>query len=88
MPWRMTLTLIFIAVIVFFAAFNINNATDISFGFYTFKQVPIFVSLFIAFLCGAVFVLPVCIRRKKTPRDVATRKGKNEKKDKSENEIL
>ena len=58
MPWRMIVFLIVLGLVVFFAGFNINNVSDISFGFTEIKDIPIFVSLFISFLIGAVVMLP------------------------------
>ncbi len=57
-PWKMIFFLIILAFVVFFAGFNITNVSDISFGFYTIKDVPIFISLFIAFIIGALIMIP------------------------------
>ena len=57
--------LLVLAIVVFFAGFNITNVSDISFGFYTIVDVPIFISLFIAFLAGAVVMLPFVAKKKK-----------------------
>ncbi len=75
MPWRMIIFLLILAVVVFFAGFNITNVSDISFGFYTVKDVPIFISLFVSFLVGTLVTLPFVVgkRRKKsqkTPKQV------------------
>jgi uncharacterized integral membrane protein len=58
MPWRMIVFLIVLGLVVFFASFNITNVSDISFGVTELKDIPIFVSLFISFLIGAVVMLP------------------------------
>lgn len=68
MPWRLVLFLFFLAIFVLFAGFNIGNDSDISFVFYTVHKVPIFVSLFVAFLLGALIVLPFSIGRSKRAR--------------------
>ncbi len=68
MPWRLVLFLFFLAIFVLFAGFNIGNDSDISFVFYTVHKVPIFVSLFVAFLLGALIVLPFSIGRSKRGR--------------------
>lgn len=62
MPWRLVAFLIVLTIVVLFAGFNITNVSDISFGFYTVQKVPVFLSLFVAFLLGAVLVLPFAVR--------------------------
>ena len=53
-----------LALVVFFAGFNITNVSDISFGFYTITDVPIFISLFIAFLVGTIVMIPFLAKKK------------------------
>jgi uncharacterized integral membrane protein len=65
MPWRLVTFLIVLTIVVLFAGFNITNVADISFGFYTLKNVPVFVSLFVAFLFGTFLVLPFAVRKRK-----------------------
>lgn len=74
MPWKLIAFLVVLALVVVFAGFNINNASDISFGFYTIEGVPIFVSLFCAFLLGVIVTIPVAVRfrsrrKKKKPKE-------------------
>ena len=57
--------LVILAIVVFFAGFNITNVSDISFGFYTIVDVPIFISIFIAFIAGALVMIPFIARKKK-----------------------
>lgn len=64
-PWKLIIFLIILAFVVFFAGFNINNISSISFGFFKLEEVPIFLSLFIAFLLGAFVMLPFTFRRGK-----------------------
>ncbi len=47
-----------LAVAILFSAFNIGNTTDISFGFTVLEEIPVFLSIAIAFLAGAIFTLP------------------------------
>jgi uncharacterized integral membrane protein len=63
-PWKMIFFLVVLAVVVFFAGFNITNVSDISFGFHTVVDVPIFISLFIAFFAGALVMIPFVARSK------------------------
>ena len=67
MPWKMVFFLIVLAVVVFFAGFNITNVSDISFGFYTASDVPIFISLFVAFVAGTLVMIPF-VAKKKLPK--------------------
>ena len=60
--------LVVLAFVVFFAGFNITNVSDISFGFYTIVDVPIFISLFVAFIAGAVIMIPFVARKKKSKK--------------------
>ena len=66
-PWKLVFFLILLTIFVVFAGFNVKNVSDISLGFTTVKDVPIFLSLFIAFLAGAFIALPFALgkRRKK-----------------------
>lgn len=72
MPWRLVFFIIILGFVVIFAGFNITNASDISFGFYTAIDVPIFISLFFAFAVGVVVMMPFAVgkirqKRKSTP---------------------
>ena len=64
-PWKMIFFLAVLAFVVFFAGFNITNVSDISFGLYTLIDVPIFISLFIAFIAGALVMIPFVVRSRK-----------------------
>jgi uncharacterized integral membrane protein len=66
-PWKLIVFFIFLLIFVLFAAFNIKNVSDISLGFRTFEDIPIFISLFVAFLLGGFVVLPFAVigRRRK-----------------------
>lgn len=58
MPWKLVSFITVMVLITFFIGFNLENSCDISFIFYSFKKVPIFVSLLFAYVVGAVTVLP------------------------------
>ena len=62
-PFKLILFLVILGIIVFFIGFNLTNVSDISFGFHTFTDVPIFISLFIAFAIGIIIMLPVSFIR-------------------------
>lgn len=75
MPWRMILFLIVLGLIVLFAALNTSNASSISFGFVVFEDVPVFLSLFIAFLAGAFVMLPFTIKPSRSKRNKEKRRA-------------
>ncbi len=58
MPWKLLVYLIVLSVVVLFAGVNIRNVSDVSLGFRTFEDIPIFVSLFAAFFLGVLVTLP------------------------------
>jgi uncharacterized integral membrane protein len=65
MPWRLILFIIVFAVFLGFIAFNLGNTCDISFGFTSFKDVPVFFTVFSSFMLGMLCTLPVVFGRKK-----------------------
>jgi len=58
MPWKMIGLIVLLVLFAAFATLNISNRADISLGFYVFEEVPIFLSLLVAFLAGAVAMIP------------------------------
>ncbi|MDR1893653.1 MAG: hypothetical protein LBQ61_03025 [Spirochaetales bacterium] len=61
-----------LVILLIFAGFNFKNVSDISLGFHTFKEVPIFLSLLCSFTLGVVFSLPFIVShrlRSKTRAD-------------------
>jgi len=86
MPWKMIGFLVVLVLVAFFASLNMNHSADISLGFYIFKDVPIFLSLLIAFLAGAVLIIPFTIgaslRKKNRLKEKAQKKDIKEKKEK------
>lgn len=57
----------FILVLTFFIGFNLENRCDISLIFYTFQDVPIFMSLLLAFSLGILAVIPYLFGSRKKP---------------------
>ncbi|HPY52865.1 MAG TPA: hypothetical protein VLZ44_04850 [Treponemataceae bacterium] len=67
MPWKL---LGFVALLVFatiFIGFNLEHRCDVSIGFTTFKDVPIFLSLLIAFALGVLVMTPFTFIRALSP---------------------
>jgi len=56
-PWRLILLLVILTVFIVFAGFNIDNTSDISFGFVTISEVPVFLSIPFAFVLGAFLTI-------------------------------
>ncbi|HAK47097.1 MAG TPA: hypothetical protein DCO79_14415 [Spirochaeta sp.] len=56
--FKLIFFLIGLAAAITFSAFNIGNTADISFGFKVLEDIPIFLSIAISFLAGAIFTLP------------------------------
>ena len=103
MPWKFLGFLVVLGLFVIFAGINIENTSDISFGFVVINDVPIFLSLSLAFILGAILMLPFSLNkyfkkgRKKPKQEVKDdssgglfkRSKKSKKKDvtEAENEI-
>jgi len=58
MPWKLVSFLFLLILATLFIGFNLENRCDVSFIFYTFKDVPIFVSLLFSYAVGALTVIP------------------------------
>ena len=56
--FKLIFFLIGLAIAILLSAFNIGNTSTISFGFATLLDIPVFLSIAIAFFAGAVFTLP------------------------------
>ncbi|MBO7431065.1 MAG: hypothetical protein J6U56_08675 [Spirochaetia bacterium] len=81
MRFRMILFVIFICFYALFAALNLSNATDINFGFISFSNVPIFLSVTVAFALGAVFMIPFMFGRKKEKKEKPVKEKKKKGKE-------
>mgnify|MGYP006312676187 CR=1 FL=1 len=64
MPWRLIGFILLLALFLAFIALNLDHRTDISFGFLTVTNVPVFLSLFGAFVVGVLVALPLTARAK------------------------
>lgn len=67
MPWKLFFFVICIVLITCFIGFNLENACTISFGFTHIPDVPIFISLAIAFAAGIVLTVPFMVSRRPHP---------------------
>lgn len=52
-----------------FAALNLENRSDVSLGFHTFRSVPVFLSGLVSFILGGLVMLPLALRPpRRSPR--------------------
>lgn len=68
MPFKFILFLLSIVIVAFFVGFNLDHRCDVSLILYTFKNVPIIISLVAAYVLGALSVLPVLLGSRKKKR--------------------
>ena len=70
MPWRLIVIIVIFAVFLCFIGFNLTNTCDISLGFKTFQNVPVYLTIFGSFILGMVGSLPFIIfgSLKKSPK--------------------
>jgi len=57
MTFRLVLFIVFLILMTMFIGGNLDNRSDVNFIVYTWHDVPVFISILISFLCGAVVVL-------------------------------
>ena len=65
MPIKLIGTIILLILVTIFAGVNLDNKCDITFIFYTFKDIPVFMTVIISFAIGAVVMLPFTLGRKR-----------------------
>ena len=54
MRWKLIAWVIGLLVVVAFMSFNLDNRSDISFGFQVIEDVPVFAGTFVAFAIGVL----------------------------------
>ena len=65
MPIKLIGTIILLILVTIFAGVNLDNKCDITFVFYTFKDVPVFMTVIISFAIGLIVMLPFTFGRKR-----------------------
>ncbi|TFG59092.1 MAG: LapA family protein [Spirochaetales bacterium] len=85
-PWKLIVFLVVFSLVVLFAGFNLgveNRTQTISFVFFEMHDVPVFLSIFISFIAGAILMLPFAIHKKiKRDKKLSEKiKGHDEKTD-------
>jgi uncharacterized integral membrane protein len=70
MPWRLIGFVLLFAIFLIFIGLNLGNSCDISFGFITIPQVPVYLTAFSAFVLGILWTIPfmISLRRKKAKK--------------------
>ena len=58
---RLVVIILIFALFIAFIVFNLENKSDVSFGFKTFEQIPVFLTAFSSFALGMLFALPFTI---------------------------
>ena len=74
MPWRLIVILIILVLVALFSGFN-HTPVSISVGFHVFEKVPLFLALIIAFILGALIMVPFTIRSLNKRRKVREMKS-------------
>jgi uncharacterized integral membrane protein len=84
MPWRLVLFIIIFAIFLVFIMFNLGNTCDINLGFTVFRDVPVFLTAFSAFIGGMLCTLPFVFaaRRRKKEKPPQEKKKWGKKPDK------
>ena len=88
--FKIILIVLIIALEAVFAGLNMKNVSDISFGFTVLKDVPVFLSILISFVSGAVIILPFTLlrgKKKKKIENIVPKKKKLTLKKKDGNNI-
>ena len=81
MPWRLIGWILIFGIFLVFIALNVGNSCDISFGFHTFSNVPVYLTALSSFVFGLLCAIPVMIslqlgRRKGGPAKEKKEKGR------------
>ena len=87
MPWRFIGGLIILIFLVVFICLNLENKTNISFGFFSFNNVPAFLIVVVSFLIGALVALPISVFTNMTKKIKSKKQIKKQLKQESEKEI-
>lgn len=69
MPWKLISFLSGLILVTVFIGFNLDNRCDISLIFYTFRDVPIAVSLLLSYTIGALTLIPYFVVAGKKQRE-------------------
>ncbi|UTC68042.1 MULTISPECIES: hypothetical protein [unclassified Treponema] len=65
MNWKLIYFLLIVLFLGLFAGFNMKNSCDVSLIFYTFENIPVYVSNIFSFLIGLILTIPFFFGSKK-----------------------
>ena len=68
--WRLIVFILVCVIFLGFIVLNLDHKSDISFGFKTYKDIPVFLTAFSSFLLGMLFAVPFVLsfgKRRKKP---------------------
>ena len=69
--WRLVAFILICALFLVFVVLNLEHTSDVSFGFRTFYDIPVFLTAFSAFVIGMLFAIPFVLsfgkKHKKSP---------------------
>jgi uncharacterized integral membrane protein len=75
MPWRLIGLVLLLVIFLTFIGLNLENRCNISFGFRTLEEVPVYFTAFAGFVLGLLWAVPFAIslsrKRKKKEKDAA-----------------
>ncbi len=63
MPLKLILFILVLILVTLFIGFNLDNACNVSFGVYTFENVPVFMSILLSFAAGILIMIPFLLFR-------------------------
>ena len=69
MSWRLIIVIVIFAVFLAFITFNLDNRCNVNFGFKEFKDVPVFMTIFVSFVLGLICTFPLFLKSKKSRKD-------------------
>ena len=69
--WRLIVFILIFALFLVFIVFNLDNKCDVSFGFKTIKEIPVFLTVFSSFVLGMLFAVPFVRGRKKHSKETS-----------------
>jgi len=74
--WRLITFIIICGIFLTFISFNLENKCSISFGFTSFSDVPVFITIFFSFILGLFFGLPLALTVRKKRKELLPKKDK------------
>ena len=80
MPWKFILFIFFLILGAVFTGLNLGNSCNINFGFKTFEQIPVFLTILFSFVAGILVTLPFALSHGKKESAIKPEKGLKNKK--------